>query len=282
MFADDGSVPNNPRLPFVIYRGVIDLIGTPDPEEVIEKRVPRQRLGRHVAQRHLPLRALPFDDPRRHGRRARPRQGALRRQQGRGDRAQPGRRRGAAGRHRPSMPLGQPRSDGDRRLSEDRQATTSAAAARANTPRRWKRSRACRCPTPIRCSASRARCCGSGTAEQASVSCPRPTGSNSGTPSTRSTSMRATRPRTSGASPTTSARYAPERGVMLDYGCGEALSADRVAEPVVAADPVRAGAERARDARPRALPATTRSPCASPRTSRRCRRARSTSSSCIR
>jgi SAM-dependent methyltransferase len=26
--------------------------------------------------------------------------------------------------------------------------------------------------------------------------------------------------------------YAPKRGVMLDYGCGEALSADRVAEPV--------------------------------------------------
>jgi SAM-dependent methyltransferase len=26
--------------------------------------------------------------------------------------------------------------------------------------------------------------------------------------------------------------YAPERGVMLDYGCGEALAADRVAEPV--------------------------------------------------
>jgi SAM-dependent methyltransferase len=26
--------------------------------------------------------------------------------------------------------------------------------------------------------------------------------------------------------------YAPERGVMLDYGCGEALSADRVAEVV--------------------------------------------------
>jgi SAM-dependent methyltransferase len=25
--------------------------------------------------------------------------------------------------------------------------------------------------------------------------------------------------------------YAPERGVMLDYGCGEALAADRVAEP---------------------------------------------------
>ena len=60
----------------------------------------------------------------------------------------------------------------------------------------------------------------------------RRTGSNSGTPSTRSTSMPATRPRTSGASPRTSARYAPPGGVMLDYGCGEALSADRVAEPL--------------------------------------------------
>jgi uncharacterized protein YjlB len=37
MFADDGSVPNNPRLPFLIYRGAIDLAGTPDPEDVIEK-----------------------------------------------------------------------------------------------------------------------------------------------------------------------------------------------------------------------------------------------------
>ena len=37
MFAGDGSVPNNPRLPFVIYRGAIDLTGTPDPEDVIEK-----------------------------------------------------------------------------------------------------------------------------------------------------------------------------------------------------------------------------------------------------
>ncbi len=37
MFADDGSVPNNTRLPFLIYRGAIDLAGTPDPENVIEK-----------------------------------------------------------------------------------------------------------------------------------------------------------------------------------------------------------------------------------------------------
>ena len=38
MFADDGSVPNNPALPFVIYRHAIDLIGSPDPEPIIEKR----------------------------------------------------------------------------------------------------------------------------------------------------------------------------------------------------------------------------------------------------
>jgi len=37
MFADDGSVPNNARLPFLIYRGAVDLAGTPDPEDVIEK-----------------------------------------------------------------------------------------------------------------------------------------------------------------------------------------------------------------------------------------------------
>src|SRR6478736_3907980 len=36
MFADDGSVPNNPRLPFLVYRNAVDLTGTPDPEDVIE------------------------------------------------------------------------------------------------------------------------------------------------------------------------------------------------------------------------------------------------------
>ena len=36
LFADDGSVPNNPRLPFLVYRGAIDLAGTPNPEDMIE------------------------------------------------------------------------------------------------------------------------------------------------------------------------------------------------------------------------------------------------------
>jgi uncharacterized protein YjlB len=37
MFADDGSVPNNDRLPFIVYRNVVDLIGAADPEPVVEK-----------------------------------------------------------------------------------------------------------------------------------------------------------------------------------------------------------------------------------------------------
>ena len=35
-FADDGSVPNNPKLPFVVYRNAVDLSGTADPEELVE------------------------------------------------------------------------------------------------------------------------------------------------------------------------------------------------------------------------------------------------------
>lgn len=35
-FTDDGVIPNNP-LPLLLYRGAIDLAGSPDPERVIEK-----------------------------------------------------------------------------------------------------------------------------------------------------------------------------------------------------------------------------------------------------
>ncbi len=46
-FADDGSIPNNPRLPFLIYRGAVDLSGTPNPEDVIEKAFARNGWGNH-------------------------------------------------------------------------------------------------------------------------------------------------------------------------------------------------------------------------------------------
>ena len=35
-FADDGIIPNN-SLPLILYRGAIDLAGSPDPELIIEK-----------------------------------------------------------------------------------------------------------------------------------------------------------------------------------------------------------------------------------------------------
>ena len=37
-FTDDGRIPNNPTLPLILYRGGIDLAGSPDPEDVIEKK----------------------------------------------------------------------------------------------------------------------------------------------------------------------------------------------------------------------------------------------------
>lgn len=36
-FADDGYIPNNPVLPLVLYRDVVDLAGWASPEEAIEK-----------------------------------------------------------------------------------------------------------------------------------------------------------------------------------------------------------------------------------------------------
>jgi uncharacterized protein YjlB len=41
LFADDGSVPNNPTLPLVIFPRAIDLAGTPDPETAIERLIAR-------------------------------------------------------------------------------------------------------------------------------------------------------------------------------------------------------------------------------------------------
>ncbi len=37
MFADDGSVPNNPTLPVLLYRDAIDVAAARDPESAIEQ-----------------------------------------------------------------------------------------------------------------------------------------------------------------------------------------------------------------------------------------------------
>jgi uncharacterized protein YjlB len=36
MLKDDGAVPNNPRLPLLYYRGVLDLAGKSNPERIVE------------------------------------------------------------------------------------------------------------------------------------------------------------------------------------------------------------------------------------------------------
>jgi uncharacterized protein YjlB len=36
LFEDDGWIPNNPHLPFVVFRAAIDLKGSPDPEALVE------------------------------------------------------------------------------------------------------------------------------------------------------------------------------------------------------------------------------------------------------
>ena len=37
MFADDGAIPNNPRLSFILYRGAVDLSNCSDPAAVFEE-----------------------------------------------------------------------------------------------------------------------------------------------------------------------------------------------------------------------------------------------------
>jgi uncharacterized protein YjlB len=44
-FADDGTIPNNPVLPLIHYRGGISLAGSPDPEDVIERTFKANRWG---------------------------------------------------------------------------------------------------------------------------------------------------------------------------------------------------------------------------------------------
>ncbi len=116
MFHDDGVVPNNPRLPLLYYRGAIDLSATPDPARVIETLFAMNGWGGMWRNGIYPLRALSFADPRSLG----IARGGAKVRFG-GDKGQElesrGRRGAAAGRHRASMPVGEPGPDGDRRLS---------------------------------------------------------------------------------------------------------------------------------------------------------------------
>jgi uncharacterized protein YjlB len=45
MFRDDGTVPNNPALPLIVYRGGVDLAAARDPESTIEQIFMRNGWG---------------------------------------------------------------------------------------------------------------------------------------------------------------------------------------------------------------------------------------------
>jgi uncharacterized protein YjlB len=101
VFADDGNIPNN-VLPLVLYRGGIDLTGSPDPEELIEKTFTDngwQGLWRNGIYPYVHYHSMIHEVMAVARGRARVQFGERQR---RGDRRDGRRRRGAAGRHRPS------------------------------------------------------------------------------------------------------------------------------------------------------------------------------------
>ena len=211
MFADDGSVPNNPRLPFVIYRRVIDLIGSPDPERVIESVFRSHGWGdmwRNGIFPYVHYHSMIHEGMGIARGRAKVRFGGNKGREvelSQGDvcvlPAGTGHQClwaspdlmviGAYPQDRQLRPL--PRQQG--RARQGAANHPAGAAARLRSGVRQAGSAAAALAT-LACTAY---------ARRARMPCPRRTGSNSGIPSTRSTSMPATRPRTSGASPRTSA-----------------------------------------------------------------------------
>src|SRR5215831_20813930 len=119
MFGDDGSIPNNPRLPLLVYRGAIDLSRAPSVEDVVESTFTGNGWG-DMWRNGISVRALSFHDPRGARHRARPRQDAFRWRGGENTRACARRRRGTAGRHRPPVPVGDARAVRHRCLSQAR------------------------------------------------------------------------------------------------------------------------------------------------------------------
>ena len=148
MFSDDGTIPNNPRLPFLVYRSAIDLSGTPDPEDVIERTFARHGWGdmwRNGIYPYVHYHSMIHEVLAVARGRARVQFGGP---QGEELDLAARRRHGAARRHRPSVPVGGARADGDRRLSEERQIRSLPRQQGRARRARSRPSPTCRCPTP--------------------------------------------------------------------------------------------------------------------------------------
>ena len=208
MFADDGSVPNNAHLPFLVYRRAIDLIGSPDPEQVIENVFRRNGWGdmwRNGIFPYVHYHSMIHEGMGIARGRAKVRFGGNKGQE---------------------VDLSQgdvcvlPAGTGHQCLSASPDLMVIGAYPKTGKlrplPRQQGRTRQgagnhpARAAAGIRSGVRQAGPAAAALARLASEPAPhvrhRPAGPNSGTPSTRSMSMRATRPRTSAASPTTSRR----------------------------------------------------------------------------
>ncbi len=150
-FADDGRIPNNPALPFILYRGGIDLAGSPDPEKLIEKTFAANGWGnmwRNGIYPYAHYHSMIHE--------------AMGIARGRAT-VRFGGENGQEIEIAPGDVVILPAGTGHQCLTQSRTSSSSApirraanticaAAARRSTPRRWPRSRKCRRPPPIRCS----------------------------------------------------------------------------------------------------------------------------------
>ena len=227
MFADDGSVPNTARLPVVLYRQVIAVIGATDPEPVIEKTVRANGWGdtwRNGIFPYVHYHSMIHEGMGIARGRAKVRFGGNKGKEV--DLAQGDVCILAAGTGHQCL-----WASPDLMVIGTYPKTGKYDLCRGS---KGEHARRCKPFRPFRCGSDpvygkQVLCCSSGTTSKR-----RPMSSSGWIDfwdtSTRSTSTPATG-RASGASPTTCC-HAPPGGVMLDYGCGEALEAARVAEPL--------------------------------------------------
>lgn len=125
-FEDDGTTPNNPTLPLLLYRGAVELLDAFDPAAVFERLFAVNGWCDGI----YGFLHFPHADPRGAGHCARQRPREIRWREGQGNRPQGRRRRGPAGQNGPQAPGPEPRSPGGRRLP--------GVGRRYDEPRPWQ------------------------------------------------------------------------------------------------------------------------------------------------
>jgi hypothetical protein len=167
MFKDDGSIPNNAHLPFLLYRGAVGLTGSADPAALLEELFQANDWGdswRNGIYEYVHYHS------RTHEVLGIARAGAVRRQRRQNYRAAERGRRDPPGRDRPSAHFRKQAAPGRRGLSAFRNLRRMHALARASRARleidpegadacQRSRLRQRRTPPGVMASALRGRAC---------------------------------------------------------------------------------------------------------------------------